>query len=177
MKKFGINTRNPNPPWPSEQPVIAVPPGTSAEAVGMPGETVHTMPREFSDGNTNRNENSNDRFAENRETLTQPNEFFVPDSSRRFPLMGNMPYIQPNGSMMPHSTCSSVTTADYLCGQSGKYARLEFMFGDQMHIEKTGILREVGRDFIVLEEAGTGNTTVCPLGKIKFINIYDTDRE
>ena len=63
--------------------------------------------------------------------------------------------------------------SEYLNRNIGKYAKVEFLFGDNTHIEKNGILRTVGKDFLVLEEAGSRNHVVCSAKNIKFINLYD----
>lgn len=254
MKKFGLNKRNPNPPWPSEQPVIAVPPGTTAEAVGMPGEAVHVMSnteafaedsagRDMQPGdsrgnimNSNFHENGaaaenaystgesdmqresgmqreNGMYGENAGNMTQRMQqgASVQDGSRRFPIMGNMPGSvsrgmmsndmmrhgsmmqggmpssgMMNGStvqngMMPGGTggamrCGTYITS-YLCSHVGSYIRIEFLFGEQTHVEKTGILYEVGKNYVVVREMGTNTMVVCSLNKIKFINIYEVNGE
>ena len=45
------------------------------------------------------------------------------------------------------------------------------MFGN-LHAEKTGILRGVGENYVVIEDTATGNKMVCDLRYVKFINIY-----
>ncbi len=147
LKKIGINKRNPNPPWPSEQPVVVIPPGSNAASVGMPESPVRRM-TEYDDG-LNGNMNGQER---------------------EFPIMG---FPNPQDSMMSGGCMNSVSVNGYLCGHTGKYVKIEFIFGEQTHIEKTGILRSVGQNFVVVREMGSENDIVCAINKIKFITIYN----
>ena len=61
--------------------------------------------------------------------------------------------------------------SDYLCGNMNMPVKIEFMFGN-LHAEKTGILRGVGDNFVVIEDTTMGNRMVCDLRYVKFINIY-----
>ncbi len=185
MKKFQANKRNPNPPWPTEQPVVMIPPGESAGAVGMSGQRVYSMQDEMQSGNGN----SNSNMAAEGERM---------NNGENYPLMGNMqrptdqilqnramngmmptqsrPITQwQNGMMQQSGSCPDTYITGYLCGHTGKYVRMEFLFGEQTHVDKTGVLREVGNNYVVMQEMGTDNMIVCPLNKIKFINIYNVN--
>ena len=61
--------------------------------------------------------------------------------------------------------------SEYLCGNMNMPVKIEFMFGN-LHAEKTGILRGVGENYVVIEDTATGNKMVCDLRYVKFINIY-----
>ena len=61
--------------------------------------------------------------------------------------------------------------SEYLCGNMNMPVKIEFMFGN-LHAEKTGILRGVGENYVVIEDTVTGNKMVCDLRYVKFINIY-----
>ncbi len=61
--------------------------------------------------------------------------------------------------------------SEYLCGNMNMPVKIEFMFGN-LHAEKTGILRGVGENYVVIEDTTTGNRMVCDLRYVKFINIY-----
>ena len=100
----------------------------------------------------------------------------VPIKDDNTQIMGYMPDFpsmprQGRGTVQ-RNDCSKVDVASYLCGNVGSYARVEFLFGENTHVEKTGVLESVGRDFIVLTEAGTGTQIVSSLKNIKFINLY-----
>lgn len=100
----------------------------------------------------------------------------VPIKDDNTQIMGYMPDLpsmprQGRGAIQ-RNDCSKVDVASYLCGNVGSYARVEFLFGENTHVEKTGVLENVGSDFIVLSEAGTGTQVVSSLKNIKFINLY-----
>lgn len=159
MRKLRTTKKNPNPPWPSSQPVVVIPPGSNASSVGMVDEPV----RESMNPDT--------------ESSAMPSaNTFVEDERgmRRDPIMGNMSPVQLPPQMMQNSEnlCSASEVTAYLCGHRGRNAKLEFLFGENIHMEKYGIIRQVGKDFIAIEENGTGNTVVCAVNKIKFINIF-----
>lgn len=235
MKKFGLNKRNPNPPWPDEQPVIVIPPGSNAASVGMPDSRVRVMNKEILDSAYNMHETCNmsnkaESISENGSVAgsittekssngstrneTPENSFKAPksnvrypqrnstspineaelytsvslgqrqvknqNSDRLFPIMG----LQENEGisislndtepMMSSGGCfDALNVNGYLCNHIKKYVKIEFVFGEQTHVEKTGILRDVGRNFVVIREMGTNNDVVCSINKIKFITIYN----
>ncbi|MBR5155049.1 MAG: hypothetical protein IKW62_01015 [Clostridia bacterium] len=80
---------------------------------------------------------------------------------------------QAQSSGLQNRGCANISVSDYLCDKMGNYARVEFLFGDNTHVEKTGIIESVGKDFIVLTEAGSGSHIVCSAKNIKFINIFN----
>ncbi len=162
MRKFGSNRKNPNPPWPSQQSVVMVPSGSNSAAIGLDDRKTYSdtsKPIESKQNNVSIQNNISEREV------------------RREQLMGIMP--QKNYSYIPKTntdignSCGNISVTDYLCGQKGKYVKLEFLFGENMHMEKIGRLKGVGRDFVAIQENGTENTIVCATNKIKFINIYE----
>lgn len=168
MRKFGTTKKNPNPPWPNQQSAVIVPPGSNTKAVGLAGQRAYEMPRNMMEEVTQNSSNS--------AAVTEEDERGI----RRDPIMGNMPdrQMQPNiqrqnNNMTIGGMCGNMGVAGYLCGQTGKHVKLEFLFGENTHMEKTGILRQVGKDFVAIQENGTNNIIVCATNKIKFINIYE----
>ena len=154
MRRYGISKKNPNPAWPYEQPAIVIPPGSNMAAIG-------------------RTEEINDSLNQVKDT----GSFSTRNAS--LPIMGymsgeNKMYSRP-GSFL-QKDCSSASVSSYLCQNIGNYAKVEFLFGENTHVEKVGILDSVGKDFIVLTEAGTGTKIVCSTSNIKFINIYDISK-
>lgn len=155
MRKFGSTKRNPNPIWPGVQNSVILPPGTNS-----------SVTRE-----TKENSKPNDiiKVADRESENVHERDGFIPIMS----------YMTEGGMAMPpadnihNRKCSYVSVTDYLCDKTGNYARVEFMFGENTHIEKTGVLESVGKDFVVLTEAGTGSHIVCSAKNIKFINIYN----
>lgn len=170
MRKFGNNKKNPNPPWPNQASMVVVPPGSNATAVGMEGQRVYEMTEEeMRERNGAPDMTSNTGSIVNEESERE---------LRRDPIMGNLQSgtFRQRGNllgMQNGSFCGNMGVNGYLCGQVGKYVKLEFLFGENTHMEKTGRLREVGKDFVAIQENGTRNIIVCSISKIKFINIYD----
>ena len=172
MRKFGTTKKNPNPPWPNQQSAVIVPPGSNTRAVGLAGQKAYEMPREMMDNVMQNSANETVTVEEDERGI------------RRDPIMGsNMPVRQMqqnlqrqnSNNMTIGSMCGNMGVAGYLCGQTGKYVKLEFLFGENTHMEKSGVLRQVGKDFVAIQENGTNNIIVCATNKIKFINIYERD--
>ncbi len=157
MRKYGSTKRNPNPPWPCVQNSVVLPPGSAAAAMSK----------------TEKPQKNDDIIKVTDRELETVHE--------RDGLLPIMDYMTESGMSMPSKSninihnkkCSNMTVSEYLCDKTGNYARVEFMFGENTHIEKTGILENVGKDFVVLTEAGTGSRIVCSSKNIKFINIYN----
>ncbi len=60
----------------------------------------------------------------------------------------------------------------YLQKHIGQSVRVEFLIGtDGALIDRTGILTEVGENFIVLNPFGTDDSLMCDLFSIKFVTI------
>lgn len=203
MRKYGSSKRNPNPPWPGEQSVVVVPPGSNAAAIGQVNEQVRSAGSQTMQNDDSNVMHSRDNqmplmgyaqednrtsqmpyMQENNQApqrpYTQENQASQMPYTQRNNRTSQMQYMQGNtaasqmGSMsMMNNGCGAVGISTYLCQRVGNYARVEFLFGENMHIEKTGILENVGKDFIVLTEAGTGSHIVCSVNNIKFINIYN----
>lgn len=168
MRKYGSSKRNPNPPWPGEQSVVVVPPGSNAAAVGQVNEQVRSAGSQ-----TMQNDDSNVMHSrDNQMPLMGYGQEDNRTSQMQY-MQGNTAASQMGSVPMMNSGCGAVGISTYLCQRVGNYARVEFLFGENMHIEKTGILENVGKDFIVLTEAGTGSHIVCSVNNIKFINIYN----
>lgn len=167
MRRFGSTKKNPNPQWPTEQSVVVIPPGSTPAAIGKPEQKSRTITTE-TDATQQLviNKINSSTFEE-----TSENERMI----RKDPIMGNM---YDNNSIKGFSglntqSCLNRNINNYLCGQIGKYVKIEFLFGENIHMEKYGKLKETGKDFIAIQENGTDNTIVCGIGKIKFINIYE----
>ena len=129
-----------------------------AERDEIPMPTV-TVPREMQ----TENEEVPQRMP--RTVTPQPMESTVPQ-----PIAPQSPvYSYSNEEVM---TCmGNGNMSEYLCGNMNMPVKIEFMFGN-LHAEKTGILRGVGENYVVIEDTATGNKMVCDLRYVKFINIY-----
>ena len=64
----------------------------------------------------------------------------------------------------------------FLRTQIGKNVRMQFLIGTNTLIEKAGVLIAVGDNFVVLKEAGSGETLVCDFDGAKFIRLEDNSR-
>lgn len=56
----------------------------------------------------------------------------------------------------------------YLQGQVGKFVRIEFLIGTNITTDRSGVLSEVGINYIVLTDA-SGAKVMCDLYAIKFV--------
>ena len=75
---------------------------------------------------------------------------------------------RPNANLMCRGNQS---ISEFLCEYMGKYISIEFLFGADTYVKKSGILSESGMNFIVLEDEMGNNKTVCDLLDAKFINL------
>ncbi len=171
MRRFGSNKKNPNPPWPCQQPVIVVPPGVNGASLGRPDDIIHKVKEirpEIIENNTNIDVKINEN-KQTAETNIAENAF----TDREFPIMG---FMSQNNieNIQEENICVNRTVSKYMCGKIGKFAKIEFMFGENTHVEKIGKIESMGRDFIVIREMGTNTHIVCSMKNIKFINIYDS---
>lgn len=193
MKKFGLNNKNPNPPWPSEQPVVIVPPGSNPTAVGVPDEPLRSADtydifpniRDMSDsGHVNMqndmrnqpmtdldsfqsaNSTSENAAAESPEHSTWlMGDDFRPSSAER----SLMPRSSENGLCAENGSISG-----YLRNRGDVRVTVEFA-GDRLpNGEKSGILSGIGKDFIAIRDSSNGNTVVCPINKIKAVSIDES---
>lgn len=68
----------------------------------------------------------------------------------------------------PPSIMSAGYTPAYLKSIIGKRVRAEFVF-QNLYLDKTGILREVGISYFVLEDTGTHAMVMCDLYSVRFV--------
>ncbi len=61
--------------------------------------------------------------------------------------------------------------AGYLTRNIGKNVRAEFVVGTNQFVDKTGILREVGVNYFVLEDYISHARVMCDLYSVKFVTI------
>ncbi len=64
-------------------------------------------------------------------------------------------------------------TQGYLKTKIGQYAKIEFLIGTNLFIDKEGVLKDVGISYVVIEEAGTGNDLMADIYSIKFVTFFD----
>ncbi len=62
----------------------------------------------------------------------------------------------------------------YLNSLIDKFIKVEFLIGTNLFIDKEGILKQVGVDYIVLEETQTGNNIIADLYSIKFVDVPES---
>ncbi len=189
LRRYGSNKRNPNPPWPNEQSVVVVPPGVNATAIGRQDAEVRSMPDEekitvtdkseiiHNNAETSNNlEKSEIENSESFEDRDRPIKTYIPETSmRNSDLVRNNPMSGTRTDI--NRNCGIMSANSFLCGHTGKMVRVEFLFGENTHVEKTGILQSVGKDFMVISEPGTNNSIVCSVKNVKFINIYNLNNK
>ncbi len=179
MRKFGTYRKNPNPPWPSQQSVVMVPPGSNAQAIGVSVPFLTENTDEKQGGSQTTNTFYADEKQPQTEIITEESE----RERRREPIMGqnNQAALQritgeADGISVAAGQCGSLTSTAFLCGHIGRYVKMEFLFGENTHMEKIGVLHNVGKDFVSIRENGTNSIIVCSVNNIKFINIYDFEK-
>lgn len=62
-------------------------------------------------------------------------------------------------------------TQDYLKSQIGKRVLISFLIGTDTYQDRSGILQNVGIDYVILKEEG-GTLLLGDLYSIKFVTIY-----
>lgn len=62
-------------------------------------------------------------------------------------------------------------TQDYLKSQIGKRVLISFLIGTNTYQDRSGILQNVGIDYVILREEG-GTLLLGDLYSIKFVTIY-----
>lgn len=83
----------------------------------------------------------------------------------------------PNSPSSPYKPQPVVTKdPNYLQGYLntliGSYVKIEFILGTNMFIDKEGVIKEVGIDYVVLESPQTGDLTVADMYSIKFVEVF-----
>lgn len=69
----------------------------------------------------------------------------------------------------PPTVLSAGYTPAYLKTQIGKRVRAEFNIGTNLYMDKTGVMREVGISYFVLEDNVTHAMVMCDLYSLKFL--------
>ncbi len=70
---------------------------------------------------------------------------------------------------IPEKSCpTQLNQTSFLCTHRGKVARVELGDG----VTKSGILRNISPNYIVLEEKGSGNHIMCAMKAIKSIDLF-----
>lgn len=70
------------------------------------------------------------------------------------------------------SEAAKLSITDYLARFINMYVCLDFWHRNRNKTEKCGILSEVGKDFIVIEDTATQTLSVIDLTPVHYINIY-----
>ncbi|MGI6706593.1 MAG: hypothetical protein ACOX6S_10260 [Clostridia bacterium] len=60
----------------------------------------------------------------------------------------------------------------YLARNIGRYAKIEFILGTNMLVDREGTIIEVGTNYVVLQEPQTDDLLMCDLYSIKFVKTY-----
>ncbi|MDD4494858.1 MAG: hypothetical protein PHV32_11040, partial [Eubacteriales bacterium] len=73
----------------------------------------------------------------------------------------------------PLTTVDSIMfTPGYLRTQIGKTIRVEFLIGNNMLVDRMGILVAVGASYIIIREIEQDDLLLCDIYSIKFVRIY-----
>lgn len=63
----------------------------------------------------------------------------------------------------------------YLRTKLNSIVRLEFLLGTSTYTDRTGVLVDVGNNYVTLRDLGTRNLVICDLYSIRFVNVYNID--
>ena len=88
-------------------------------------------------------------------------------------MMGSLKNNTENEASMTGMCSPSVRLSDIMCMYKGKNIEVEFLFGADTYVKKSGILSGAGMNFIVLTDSKTGQKTVCDLTDMKFLNLLE----
>jgi len=89
-------------------------------------------------------------------------------------MSGNMnqrPMRPMGGAHGPMICGPSVRLSDIMCMYAGKNIEIEFLFGADTYVKKSGILSGAGMNFIILTDPQSGQRTICDLTDMKFVSI------
>lgn len=126
----------------------------SIDLPSTPATTIGNMPTDITgilmpQSNNNMNNMNNMGMSMNNQTLMQE----ITDYSNPFPVTSeSIQYM--NG---------------FIRTQIGRRVQIEFLIGNAELIEKDGYLLGVGSNYILMNEIGTNDITVCDFYNIKFI--------
>ena len=126
----------------------------SIDLPSTPATTIGNMPTDITgilmpQSNNNMNNMNNMGMSMNNQTLMQE----ITDYSNPFPVTSeSIKYM--NG---------------FIRTQIGRRVQIEFLIGNAELIEKDGYLLGVGSNYILMNEIGTNDITVCDFYNIKFI--------
>ena len=97
------------------------------------------------------------------------------DSREKNDYIRNIGDIDPRGAAWSRSSANICPITDkndeYLCRAAGKFVKVEF-FGGAPSSEKSGTLKYVGNDYIVIEEGGSRNSVMCAMKNINTVTVY-----
>ncbi len=74
---------------------------------------------------------------------------------------------------LPESLSNPLFLPGYLRCHIGKTVHAEFLIGRDMMAERTGILADVGANYITLRECNTQNLLLCDIHALKFITVCE----
>ena len=125
---------------------IVVPPGCDHKILRDSGEPVHTYTPASYDA-----------------------ESYAKNQKRMHMMSGKCDLISVPQSPLPSARRS---IADYLQKFQGAHLCLDLWTASRQKIKRCGILLEIGQDFLVMGDAGSGKISLIDLKPICYINIY-----
>lgn len=61
---------------------------------------------------------------------------------------------------------------EYLARNIGRYVKIEFLIGTNMLVDREGVIREVGTNYVVIQEPETDDLLMADLYAVKFVRTY-----
>lgn len=107
---------------------------------------------------------------DNNRIGTRPNQT-VPPRQGRSNGPGPMPGTMPLDMQGPPAVTDRQYIPGYLASLIGRTIRAEFLVGTNSFIDRTGVLREVGVNYFVLEDTLSRQLVMCDLYSVKFVTV------
>jgi|GEM_PF-6127860 len=117
--------------------------------------------------------------AQREEVLPEAGRESAPkrtEESREKASGGAAPIYVEARSALPEKITDPIFTPGYLQTQIGKALHVEFYIGAQKS-ERSGVLVQVGADYLVLASPNQGKHTVCDLASAKFVTVFGGNQD
>lgn len=101
----------------------------------------------------------------------------VPGGTQQIPTVpqatpGQVQQVVPGLGLQTPTPESYLYTQGYLRTQIGKTVRIEFLIGESFLTDRRGVLKDVGIDYVVIQESDSDDLLTCDLYSIKFVTTY-----
>jgi len=105
-------------------------------------------------------------MKENNNNGKNPPRIYTPVQQTPMTQLGDAPI---NEMETPPTLADKNYIPGYLRNLIGRRIRAEFVLGTNLYLDKTGVLRDVGVNYFVLEDLISGAMIICDLYSVKFV--------